>query len=273
MKLLPGLLAGLLAVPCFGAALSPREIVRRSVAMMERNWTHAPEYSFREHDVETSGDSRTTKTQQVLMIDGSPYYRLISRNGRPLSAQEQAEEERKLRQEAARRQGESAEARARRIAQYKEERRQNQALLREMAEAFNYRMAGERMVEGRRVWVLEASPRAGYHPKSFQTRVLKGMRGTMWIDQRQFQWVKVEAEVFRPVAFGLFIAKVQPGTKFELRQAPVTEDVWLPSHFSMRVDSSILWWDRRSTDDETYSNYQPMNETTAAGPARRPAVN
>ena len=47
------------------------------------------------------------------------------------------------------------------------------------------------------------------------------MRGKMWIDTRQYQWVKVHAEVFRPVAFGLFIAHVEPGTEFTLEESPI----------------------------------------------------
>lgn len=175
-------IAGILALPCAGAPLSPREIVQRSVAVMEGNWKRAPEYAFTEHDVETSGGSRTVKTQQVLMIEGSPYYRLIAKGGAALSAQQQAAEERKLRQEIARRRKESPEARARRIGDYDKERKQNHALMREMADAFDYRLTGERTVDGRRVWVLAATPRPGYQPKSLQTRVLTGMRGTLWID-------------------------------------------------------------------------------------------
>ena len=58
-----------------------------------------------------------------------------------------------------------------------------------------------------------------------------------------------------PVAFGLFIAHVEPGTEFELEQKPVNVNAWLPSHFSVRVNARILSYSRRSTDDETYSNY------------------
>jgi hypothetical protein len=257
-------LAGL-ALPCVAAAPSPREIVKRSVVAMERNWSRAPEYSYSERDVERNGGSQTVRTHEVLMIGGSPYYRLTSVGGRGLSPQQQAEEDRKLRTEIASRNSESAEARSRRIAEFARQRQQDHALMREMAEAFDYRILGERTVANRRVWVLTAVPRPGYQPASLQMRVLKGMRGTLWIDQQDFQWVKVEAEVFAPVAFGMFIAKVQPGTKFVLEQAPVAPGLWLPAHFGIRVDSSILFWTRRTTRDETYWNYQPGPQAAALG--------
>ena len=84
----------------------------------------------------------------------------------------------------------------------------------------------------------------------------------MWVDAAQYQWVKVEAEVFRPVTFGLSIAHVEPGTQFMLEQQPVRSGLWLPSHFSMRVKAKVMLWSRRSSDDESYSSYR------AAAPAQ-----
>ena len=86
------------------------------------------------------------------------------------------------------------------------------------------------------------------------------MRGKMWIDAEQYQWVRVHAEVFRPVAFGLFIAHVEPGTEFTLEEKPVQSGLWLPSHFSMQVRANVLFLSRNSNDDETYSNYHRTGE-------------
>jgi hypothetical protein len=92
------------------------------------------------------------------------------------------------------------------------------------------------------------------------------MRGKMWVDEQAYQWVKVEAEVFRPVAFGLFIAKVEPGTEFTLEQKPVQENLWLPSHFSVSVKARILqYWSHNTTDDETYSHYTRASQAAEPG--------
>jgi hypothetical protein len=243
-----------------GTGISPNraeEIVQRSVRNIDSDWAAAPRYDFKERDVVTKKDKRRTNTYEVLMIDGSPYRKMIAANGRPLSAGEAASEERKFQQEVSRRHNESPGARRNRISEYQRGRRQDNALLREMAEAFNYRLGGEETVDGHRCFVLHATPRPGYVPKSRETRVLTGMRGKLWIDEQTYQWVKVQAEVFRPVAFGLFIAHVEPGTVFTLEQQPVQGDLWLPSHFSMRVNARILVFPRQSTDDETYSEYRP----------------
>ena len=87
------------------------------------------------------------------------------------------------------------------------------------------------------------------------------MRGKLWVDAQAYQWVQVHAEVFRPVTFALFFARVKPGTEFTLEQKPVAGSLWLPSHFSMKVKAAILMVPKGSTDDETYFDYRP-----SAGP-------
>ena len=207
---------------------------------------------------------RTIKTYQVLMVDGSPYHRLIALNDRPLSADEQAEEERKLQAEIQKREHESKREHARRIAKYQKERRQDQAMLMAMVDAFDFQMAGEESVNGHGCWILDARPKSGYQPTSRETKVLAGMRGRLWIDKSQYQWVRVKAEVVRPVSFYGFIAKVGPGTTILLEQEPVSADLWLPKRLSIHVSASAFgFFDESSIDDETFRDYQPLPNTSA----------
>jgi hypothetical protein len=248
-----------LSLSCWAAVGTPNraeEIVQRSVANTNADWKAAPQYDFTERDVNTRQGSRTEKTYQVMMIAGSTYNKLIAVNGAPLSGAQAAAEDRKLQQEIKRRRSESPAARQRRVAEYQKERHQDYALMGEMVKAFDYKLAGEETVNGRRCFVLDATPKPGYRPPTRETQVLKGMRGRMWVDAEEYQWVKVHAEVFRPVTFGLFIARVYPGTEFTLEEKPVQGNLWLPSHFSTNVKARILVLSRRSSDEETYWNYR-----------------
>jgi len=38
--------------------------------------------------------------------------------------------------------------------------------------------------------VLKATPRPGYEPPNNEAKVLTGMEGKLWIDEKTFQWVK-----------------------------------------------------------------------------------
>lgn len=238
------------------AVPSAQEIVQRSVANNEKNWEAAPDYTYDEKDIITKGGRTTIRSYRVLMIGGSPYDKLTGENGEPLAPKQAATQEAKLRREIERRNHETAAQRKNRISEYERERRQDHDLMDQMMKGFDYKLLGEETIHGRRCYALIATPRPGYVPTSRDTKVLTGMRGKMWVDAEDFQWVKIHAEVFRPVTFGLFIARVQPGTEFDLDEAPVAGGLWMPSHFVTRVKAQILWWSHNSVDDETYWNYQ-----------------
>jgi hypothetical protein len=269
----PYLLLFLLTYSYWGAAWQsnlPEEIVQRSVANTNADWAAASQFDFTERDVITQHGTRTVKAYQVMIIEGSPYNKLITVDGRKLSSAQAAEEEKKLQREIRRRLKETPAQRRKRVAGYESERRQDHALLSEMIKAFQYKLVGEETVNGRRCFALEASPRPGYRPSSHETQVLLGMRGKLWIDAEQYQWVKVYAEVFHPVTFGLFFATVKPGTEFLLEQMPVQGKLWMPSHFSMQLNARVLLWARRTSDDETYSNYYPVQAMQAKGAMSQP---
>jgi hypothetical protein len=83
------------------------------------------------------------------------------------------------------------------------------------------------------------------------------MEGQLWVDTQAFQWVKVTAKVIQPVSIAGFLARVEPGTDFELEKAPVAPGIWLPSHFAVESRSRILEIiGHRTQEDVNYSGYR-----------------
>jgi len=229
------------------------DILRRSLEPGERDWQAAPEYDYFQRD-QTPGGS---KTYHVLMIEGSPYQELVAVNGERLSAQDQASQQLKLEQVISQRRAESPGAHARRIAAYQRDRKRDHLMLQQLTRAFKFKFIGERRVRGYSVYLLQATPLPGYQPPNYQTEVLTGMQGRLWIDKQTYQWVKVEAMVVHPVSIAGFLARVEPGTRFELDKMPVADGIWLPSHFAMRSFSKIFFlFHHHSQENETYFNYQ-----------------
>lgn len=242
------------------------EIVSKSLKTFETDWSQEPNYSYIDREVESKRQGKATeKTYEVLMIDGSPYRRLIAVDDQPLTSGEKAEEQRRMQAEIEKRQHESEHERNKRIGKYLTQRERQQQMFREMIDAFQFHLAGEQSVDGHDCWVLDANPKPGYEPTDHEGRVLTGMKGRLWIDKNSDQWVKVTAEVIRPVSFYGFLAKVDAGTRFLLEQQPVTNRLWLPSHFAVQVNASALGFlSENSTDDETFGNYRPMPQRLAA---------
>ena len=244
-------------------------IIQRSVETNATDWKAAPHYDYFERDQQLGGG---TKTYEELMILGSPYERLVAVNGKPLSPELQAQEQQKLEQAIVQRGLESERERARRIAKYEKDRKRDQLLLEQLTKAFDFVLVGEQNLGSYDVYVLKATPRAGYQPPNMEAEVLTGMQGKLWIDKETFQWVKVEAQVMRPVLIEGFLARVEPGTRFELEKMPVADGVWLPKHFAMKSRARVLFFfTRKSQEDETYFSYHKATVLPATVPPEKRA--
>lgn len=228
-------------------------IIQKSVEANKRDEAAYPNYDYHELDRLEHGN----KTYEVTMIEGSPYERLIAMNGEKLTGSQKAAEQKKFDQVVAERRSESPHKRAQRIAKYKAERRRDNNMLAEMTKAFDFKMEGEQQLGDRKVYVLKATPRKGYIPPNRDCRVLTGAEGTLWIDKETFQWVKVEAHVMRPVSIEGFMARVEPGTRFEVEKTPVEGDIWLPKHYAMTASAKVFYMiPHHAQEDDTFSDYR-----------------
>ncbi len=230
-------------------------IIEKSVEANQLDFKAAPHFIHREQD--RTGTGSGSKTFEVLMIEGSPYRKLIAVNDQPLSADAAQQEEKKLEEAKSERKAESPARRQRRIAKYEKERHRNNAMMQQLTKAFTFRLIGEGKLDSFDVYNLEAKPRPGYNPPNLETQVLPAMEGQLWIDKASYQWVKVTAKVIRPASIEGFLAQVEPGTQFELEKMPVGGGVWLPKHFSMKSQAKVLFLvNQNSHEDDTFSDYQ-----------------
>ncbi|MFL6446218.1 MAG: hypothetical protein ACJ746_00725 [Bryobacteraceae bacterium] len=251
------ILAAVVAGPAFAQAQRPgaEKIIANSVVANQKDFKAAPFYNWKERERTADG----TKTSQVTMIGGTPYYRLIAVNGKPLSSAEQAKEQKKQEDAVSQRAAETPGQRRKRIDEFEKDRRRDAEMMAQLSKAFTFTVIGQGKLRGFNVWALKATPCKDYQPPNMEAEVLTGMRGQLWIDQKTFQWVKVVAEVVHPVSIGGFLAQVQPGTRFELEKAPVGDGVWLVSHFAMKSDAKVLHvFNHSSEEEETFFDYQKV---------------
>ena len=97
----------------------PQATIGQSLQAMESDWKQAPHYSFIERDVESKGRATAIiKSYEVLMLDGSPYNRLIRMQDAPFWREQQIAEDRKLQSEIKKREQESESDRRKRLAAY-----------------------------------------------------------------------------------------------------------------------------------------------------------
>ena len=247
----------LFGVSAWGTQTDAQGLIERSAQVSTLDWEAAPDYECVERDWEANG---ATKTFEDLMIMGSPYQRLIAVNDKPLSHLQQQDQQRQLERTIEQRRNESPDQRAQRIATYRKSRDRDHLMLAQLVKAFDFTLVGQQKLGKYDVYVLRAVPRRDYQPPNKEAEVLKGMRGTLWIDKKTYQWVKVEARVTRSVWIEGFVAEVEPGTRFELEKMPVDDHIWLPRHYQMTARARVLFLFRhRSQDNETYYDYRRIS--------------
>jgi len=259
----------LIALLSWSIYLSAQEdaasIVKKSSEANDRDWAAAPQFDNSERDIDKNGD----RTYESTMLFGSPYQRLIAINGRDLSPAKQKEEQKKYEDTVKERQHESPGKRSQRIARYEAERKRDYTLIQQMVVAFDFSLVGEDTLMDHPVYVLKATPRAGYRPPNRDSAVLTGMEGTLWIDRDTYQWVKVQARVVHPVRIEGFLAEVEPGTQFEIEKAPVSGDIWLTKHFSMKSNARVLLlFPHHGQEDDSFFNYhKAAKDSTGTEPS------
>jgi hypothetical protein len=211
-----------------------RDIIRRAAAADERNWKLARNYTFSERadlrylDSQGLVKLREISVHDVMLVDGSPYERLVARDDRPLPPAEERKEQEKLAKSTAERHAETAAKRTQRLAEYFERPEWQRETWRELPEAFDFRLVADEVWDGHNLYVIDATPRQGYQPRSRTARMLTRVHATLWVDKQDYHLVKGEVEVIDTISVGLFLVLVSKGSRASFEEARVNDEVWLP---------------------------------------------
>jgi hypothetical protein len=222
-----------LALPAVLFAQDPLEIIRRSTELDRRNTEISRSYTFlqrqEQRDLDSSGRLKKTESEtfDVTLLEGSPYRRLVARDDRPLSPKDQRKEEEKLQKSIEDRRKETPDQRARRIADWERKQQKQREPLKDLPEAFTFKLAGEEALNGGEAFVIEGVPKPGYRPKSAATAFFPKVKLRLWIDKKDYQWVKIDLESLDTISFGGFIVRLAKGTHLTIESARINHEVWL----------------------------------------------
>jgi hypothetical protein len=245
--------------PCRAADLT--EIVQRATAALNSDWASDPLYSCVERDEVQKGDQQTSKTFQVVMIDGSEYHLALAVDDQPLSPDRQKVELIKLKNEVRRRKSESPSARRSRIDAWKKKRDENGELLLDFPTALTFQLLGEDTKYGHSAYVLSATQKRGFVPTTRAAKVLAGMQGKAWVEKDTLHPMLVECTVVTPVPVYGALASVLPGTQIEIKMTPVTDSIWLIDEVSTKLKVSKLHMFKSTAVTRTTYNQYRLNSS------------
>ncbi|HYW44332.1 MAG TPA: hypothetical protein VE959_15835 [Bryobacteraceae bacterium] len=246
VELVVRLISACIAIPALLAAQDAREIVRRACDLDQKNLEISRNYTYlqrqEERDLDGSGNvkSREVRTWDVTRQEGSPYRRLVARNDQPLSPKEQQFEQEKLEKSIEQRRGESPAERQRRIAEWQRRQEKQREPARELPDAFDFRIVGEESLNGGDTWVIDATPKPGYKPKSAAAVFFPKVMARLWIEKSGYEWVKVDMETLDTIAFGGILVRIGKGGHLLLEQTRVNQEVWLPKRVRIDISGRLL---------------------------------
>lgn len=227
------------------AAPDPLDIMQNAVAKDIVSWQAAKDYTFLQRaqvdDLDGSGDikSSTVETHEILMLYGEPFERMVAKNDKPLPEREQKKQDEKFDKETSKRANETPEERQKRLAKFEKEREDERAFVREILDAYDFTLVGSEAVNGHASWVIDGTPHPGFEGKRREAKLLPKIKPRFWIDQQDYIWVKLRAEVTDTLSFGWVVARLHKGSMFEMEQARINDEVWLPQRFDVRLDGRI----------------------------------
>ena len=227
------------------------------------------DYTYIERRVEKQldgkGKVKSTKieTYEVLEIYGEQVERLIEKDEKPLSAKEVAKEEEKIQKIINQHKNESDADRKKREDKELKEREDDRKFVREVADAYNFTLVGTELVGGREAWVINAEPRPGFQSHMKEAKYLPKFHGRVWIDKSDLQLAKMDVECLDTITWGGFLARFHKGSRFQLEQSRVNDEVWLPRELAVKVDVRLALLKNFNVDvEQSYRDYKKFRASS-----------
>ena len=229
-----------------------RRIIERAKNAEVRRVTNSYAYSQRSVIEKLDEKGRTREHEdriyEVVPLEGRSYARLVKKNGQPLAGEDlRAEKERERRfieRHTDQRLGASDEDRV--------------PLDAELFNRYSGNISGREMIAGRPALILEFSPKSRDLPvRRRQDYVLNKLAGKAWVDEQDYEVVKVEAHLMERVRVFLGLVATVDKVELEFAQARIGEGIYLPQRVHFYIDGRKLFTTLHQRVVAEWSEYHP----------------
>jgi hypothetical protein len=224
------------------AAASPLTLPPRSwvVTTVEKELLalhHKDSYlRYRMHVVDEKGD----QLRDVIESKDGSVARLIMRNGKPLTDEQDKAERQRLNDMLA-----SPSGYARHVKNDSSSRKLADQLMRLMPDAMIYTYTPGQPQTGKNGGnlevVLDYKPNPKFSPPTTYAEALTGLKGRAWIDAETSQLVRMEGTIFQGINLGWgMLAHIYPGGELVIEQTDAGNNRWIFTHFSEHITARAL---------------------------------
>lgn len=241
-------------------SISPHALAAEAAANELVALHHKGSYlRYRMETVNEKGD----QVRDVIESKDGTVARLILKNGKPLTPEEDKGEQQRLNEMLA-----SPATFAKHVRNGESEKGMADKLVPLMADAMINTYTPGQPQTGRNGGapeiVLDYTPNPKFVPPSTQAQALTGLEGRVWIDAKTHYLVRMEGTIFRSVNFGWgMVAHIYPGGRLEMDQTNVGDNRWIFTAFSMQLSVRALMVKkldiRSSAKASNYQKLDPMS--------------
>jgi len=215
-------------------------LARRGIANQHRNDATLEEYERRERRIGRASWEDTPveedKTFRVVPTGTGTLKLVIEEKGKPVYPNFYEKQLRDLEEvlvDATEHQNDWRQRRA--IEKWQKRTQERYDLVEAVEDAFLITWLGRERRNGRLLIKLQLNPNPDFKPKTRIASALQNVRAVVWLDEKEAQLVRAEAEIFRDISyFGGLFGKVYRGGKVIIEQAEVAPGLWFPTLY--RID-------------------------------------
>ena len=234
-------------------------------------------YTFVERRVEQKLDgSGRTKDETIKVFEVYPglpgedrYRRQIEEDGKPVSPDKLAKQDRDRRKEVeAYARGLANVPRQRAAAREQDKaRREYSAAVDDLFRIYDISMLRREMVDGHETIVASLTPKARVKPLTDDGKVMRHFKAQAWISESDYELVRVEIEAIDTLSFGFgLLARIHKGTIATYERRKVNNEVWLPAEVTWTASARVALVRRLrlrgSSEFSSYRKFTVDTETT-----------
>lgn len=208
-------------------------------------------YMFIERRTEQKldGAGRTT-SESVKVFEVYPglpgenrYRRLIEENGKPVTADKLAQQDRERRTDVDSyvRSQASQSQREKALRKNEKARRHYSAAIDDLFRIYDIRMLRREAIGGHSTIFATLIPKEDVKPQTDDGKIMRNFKARAWVSESDYELVRAEIEAIRDLSFGFgLLARVHKGTVATFERRKVNNEVWLPAKVTWTGNGRLL---------------------------------
>jgi len=222
--------AGPIDIP---ALLHDVENQQKAAEQAQRNYLYKVTTVRDETDSKGTSKKISTTVSDSLTLRGVRVNRVVSRNGKPLSTDEQKKEIDRIDKEVdkANEHIREAQEKGKDVSPHGDD----EVTVSRFLQLGSFSNARREMRDGRSTIAVDFTGDAKAKTKNRAEGLIRDLTGTVWVDEQDRSIYRIQGHAMQDFKVGLgMVADLKRDTNFDLRFAKINNEVWLPAQFDLQ---------------------------------------